>query len=217
MRERIQRGGLMIDDTPSQAHACAESAGTAELDSNRQAVWLALEPLPALDRIVASHVAYVRSAVARFPVTPAHWREDLVQEVLIEAHRSRHSRLDVRALLFGITRHVVFRWNAKRHTERLVLAQIPRTEPMTLHGAEDERMERELRTAVRAAVDELPDLFREVFFRTEIEDIPMPNVTRALGIPLSTGYSRLYLARLRFLETFHRHLARHRTNKDDLL
>lgn len=204
------------------AAAAAEDAGEAgaleggERAKDTEPWWASLEPLPPLDQILPEHIAYVRLAVSRFSVTPTHWREDLVQEILIEAHRSRDSRLDVRALLFGITRHVVFRWMAKRDAERTAIALHPERDPITNRSIEDDWAEAERREAVRMAIDELPDIFREVFVRTEIEHMTMPKVARELGIPVNTGYTRLYLARARFLESLHRILARRRIQKQDL-
>lgn len=184
--------------------------GSGSSDADHQQPWFVLAPLPPLDRILPEHIAYVRSVVARFGVTPTYWREDLVQEVLIEAHRSRDSRLDVRALLFGITRHVVFRWMAKRDAERtaVLLSGHPDTSP----DIEELFMEAQRCEAIRTALEELPDIFRAVFVRVEFEDMTMPEVAMDLGIPVNTGYTRLYIARDRFLEAVQRLLARRRVH-----
>ena len=210
-------GRVKSEEPPSQPPVRTDHEVLLHSGSNRPAPWLLLEPLPPLDRIGAAHLAYVRSVVARFPVRPAHWREDIVQEALIEAHRSRHSGLDVRALLFGITRHVVLRWSARRAAERRVLALAPVAAPVTVCSAEEERRAAERRAIVAAVVDDLPALFREVFVRAELEHAPMPAVARDLGIAVTTGYTRLHLARLCFVEGLFRRLARLRIRKDELL
>lgn len=134
--------------------------------SNEPPPRLALPPLPPLDRIQPEHITYVRSVVERLSVRPKHWHDDLVQDVLIEAYRSRGSPLAVRALLFGITRHLVSRWKANQRTERTRLSLLPRPAPFTERAPEDEWMEFELRQAVRSAIDELPALLREVLLQT---------------------------------------------------
>lgn len=175
-------------------------------------------PLPSLEEVTPLHIAYVRSLVARFGVKPPHEREDVVQEALIEAHRSRHSRLEPRALLFGITRHMVFRWIAKKKNER---------EAMRLHedsGEGDETQPTveadwqaaERKLAVTTSIDELPPMFRDVFVGCEIDEKSMAEVSRDLGIPANTGYSRLHLARARFADAFRRYMARRRLTNDDL-
>lgn len=183
----------------------------------------ALDPLPPLDWILPVHIAYVRKVVARFSVTPAHWREDLIQEILLEAHRSRCSPLDVRALLCGITRHMVFRWmrmcGLARRAElaALTLGSCPRPEVETARTAEDDRAEAERRTAIQTAIGELPAIFREILIRVEIEGQAMPDATRCLGIPLNTGYTRLHIARARLRESLRRFLLRCHIAGEDLL
>lgn len=178
-----------------------------------------VEPLPRLDSILPEHIAYARSVVARFRVSPTHWRDDLVQEILIEAHRSRQSPQDVRALLSGITRHVVFRWRAQRDAERIVVALLSENGLLMASNAnvEEQCQEAELRQVVRVAIDELPDLLREVFVRTGIEHMSMPEVVRDLGIHLNTGYSRQFQARMQFLKSLQRLLLRRRVEGGDLL
>ena len=203
--------------SPSSAPMAFTRPDTAGAGTLRRDLGRAVEPLPPLNQVLPEHIAYVRSVVARFSVTPTHWREDLVQEVLIEAHRSRDSHLDVRALLFGITRHVVSRWRAKQEVERAVVALCAGPQACVDGSLDEECREAQLRRAVRAAIDELPDLFREVFVRTHFEQMSMPDVARELGISLNTGYTRLYLARGRFLESLLRLVARLRIEGGDLL
>lgn len=174
--------------------------------------------MPALSEIVPRHVAYVRMLVARLGVSPAHERDDLVQDVLVQAHRSRDSALDPRALLFGITRHVVFRWISKRgHERELLRSRAPDdAEGPTQRSAEEDWQEAERRAVVRAAVGEIPTPFRDVFVCCEIDDTPMREVAESLGIPTNTGYSRLRLARARFAESIRRYVARNKIGPDEL-
>jgi len=171
-----------------------------------------------LEELRPQHQAYVRTLVARLGVSPAHERADLVQEVLIQAGRSKGSSLEPRALLSGITRHVVFRWISKREHERRVLksrADEAAEEPAQ-ESPEQDWQARERHEAVHACIDELPEMFREIFVHCEIDELPMAEVARELGIPVNTGYTRLHLARARFAEAIRRHLARRRLGKDDL-
>ncbi|MFO0592878.1 MAG: RNA polymerase sigma factor [Polyangiaceae bacterium] len=175
-------------------------------------------PLPPVDEVSPRHVAYVRGLLSKFGVSPSYEYEDLVQEVLLHASRSADSHLEPRALLFGITRHTVLRWMAKRDNERIAVqahfedAEIERAAPTV----EELWRSAERANAVREAISELPDIFREVFVRCEIDEMPMPEVARELGIPVNTGYTRLHLGRARFQEAIKRYLARRRLGKDDL-
>jgi RNA polymerase sigma-70 factor (ECF subfamily) len=172
-----------------------------------------LKPLTILDK---RHVAYVRTLVARLGVSPPHEREDLVQEVLIQAYRSRDSPLEPRALLFGITRHVVFRWVGRRSLEREVMqhGNEPTDGEDTAPSPEELRGQADRRELVHAAVEELPPLFRVVFIRADLEGEPMADVAKALNIPVNTGYTRLHLARARWVESVRRHLARRGLDAD---
>jgi len=189
-----------------------------ELAGRRGATTKRDEALPPLEDIQPRHLAYVRTLVARLGVSPAHEREDLVQESLIQAHRSRGSTLEPRALLFGITRHVVFRWIARRAHERAVMkskADEVAEEPAQ-PSAEQDWQAAERYRAVHDSIDELPGIFKDVFVRCEIDEMPMAEVARELRIPVNTGYTRLHLARARFREAIRRHLARRRLHPDDL-
>jgi RNA polymerase sigma-70 factor (ECF subfamily) len=48
-------------------------------------------------------------------------------------------------------------------------------------------------------LEALPPQQREVFMLYEVEDMSMPEIAQALGCPLQTAYSRLYMARARIL------------------
>jgi len=174
--------------------------------------------LPALSEVTPRHIGYVRKLVARLGVYPAHEQEDLVQEVLIQAHRSQGSALEPRALLSGITRHLVFRWISKREHERGLMqskANEVADEPPQ-RSAEEDWQAAERHQAVHESIDELPDIFKDVFVRCELEEMPMAEVAKDLGIPVNTGYTRLHLARARFAEAVRRLLARRRLRNDDL-
>lgn len=54
------------------------------------------------------------------------------------------------------------------------------------------------RALVLAALETLDHERRVVFVAAEIEELSMPEVAAALGIPLNTGYTRLRLARADF-------------------
>lgn len=197
---------MVGEPVASFAHA---GAALAEVAPSGEPVYAGeWEPLPPLDRILPEHIAYVRSVLGRLAVAANDDRKDLAQEVLFRAHRSRGSRLDVRALLFGITRHVVLSWQARHRAEQAARTRLAGVEPVTAPTAEEDWQARLRGEVVRMALDDLPDSLREVFLPTQIDGIPMPRVARALGIPLNTGYTRLHVARARFRECLERILAR---------
>jgi RNA polymerase sigma-70 factor (ECF subfamily) len=54
---------------------------------------------------------------------------------------------------------------------------------------------------------ELGPLKREVFVLSELEEMTMPEIAEAIGVPLNTAYSRLRVAREEFNEALARHEA----------
>jgi RNA polymerase sigma factor (sigma-70 family) len=176
--------------------------------------------LPPLDQIRPEHTRYVRSVVARLGFRPTYYREDIVQEVLYQAHRSRGSRLEVRPLLFGIARHVVSAWR-ERQTRLLDLDHHWYTTTMgTFPSVEDEQREdeheRARRDAVHAAIAEIPEPWRYVFVRTQIDGVPVPALAAELGVNKNTIHTRLHKARAVFLAALQRLLARRRGGQVDL-
>ena len=152
-----------------------------------------------LDPIRPEHAAYVRRLVSRCGNLEAPDREDVTQEVLLQAHRSRASPLPPRALLAGITRHVVAGWMRARGRER---ATVRALESSHVDGGqpspEEQHEAAERARVVHEAIAELPPMFREVFERCEIEEQTVADVARAQGILANTAYTRLHLARVRF-------------------
>jgi hypothetical protein len=56
-------------------------------------------------------------------------------------------------------------------------------------------------------LDELDAPKREVLMLAELEDMTVPEIAEAVGIPLNTATSRLRVARQRFNQLFSRHVA----------
>lgn len=172
--------------------------------------------LPPLRVLRPEHTAYVLRALGRLRVPPTE-RDDLAQEVLLQASRSLDSPLEPRALLFGIARHIVLRWRRKRdrdasgartHLDEIDIESVP--DAATLWRAAERAH------VVHEAIRELPAMFREVFVRVEIEGMSMPDVAREMGIPVNTGHTRLHLARERFRDAIRRVMARRRLALGDL-
>lgn len=169
----------------------------------------ALPPLSA--GIVPAHFAYVRGLAARLGVLPADV-DDVVQQVLFAAHDSP-SPLEARALLYGVTRHVIAKrreWQTHQWEAEDAWEASETTAPAAdeLHDAA--AAAREAAETVQEAIDALPEMFREVFVRVEVDGQEMPSVAAALGLNVNTGYNRLRLARQRFREAVLRRLARTR-------
>jgi RNA polymerase sigma-70 factor (ECF subfamily) len=138
--------------------------------------------------------------ILRMHGLPARDLADARQEVFLVVHR-RWSSYDpsrpLRPWLHGICHRVA---NARRRSARrrpellgLELESVdPRPSPF------DAAVTSEAKAIARRAIDAIPRGRRGVFVMSAWEERPMPEIARAMGIPLDTAYARLRLARRDF-------------------
>jgi RNA polymerase sigma-70 factor (ECF subfamily) len=127
--------------------------------------------------------------------------EDLVHEVFVVFHRTLadfDSNRPVRAWLFGIAFRVVSDHRRRASVRRELLVEADEGPVSSSRGAEALLGRKRDKELVIAALAELPEDRRAVFVMHELDEVPMPEVARTLGIPLNTGYSRLRIARGEF-------------------
>jgi RNA polymerase sigma-70 factor, ECF subfamily len=132
--------------------------------------------------------------------------DDATQDVFLVLHR----RIDelrgadgARTWLWGVARRVAsqYRRRSPRRRER-PLEEAAAT--AVVPDAMDAVASDQARVLLYAILDTLPPEQRDVFILAEIEEVPMREVTTAVGIPLQTGYSRLRLARAKVDEAIAR-------------
>jgi len=142
--------------------------------------------------------------------------DDVVQEVFVIVHRRLpdfEGRSSLKTWLFGIVHNVV------RAQRRALSAREPhpadasrRTDPETLTDPAPSPYEAlsklEATRVVDRLLEALDDDKRAVFVLAELEQMSVPDIAAALGIPLNTAYSRLRLARHDFATAAARHRAR---------
>ncbi len=130
--------------------------------------------------------------------------EDLVQETYLRAWRHWDSfkpDSEARAWLFTIARNA---WRKRAPRDARMVA----VEDATLQalaeqdfplGASNDVLQRmsdaDLRPAIRKAIAELPDGFREVVELVELQELPYAEAAEVLEIPVGTVRSRLFRAR----------------------
>ena len=148
---------------------------------------------------------FVVRTLARFGVDDAQ-REDAAQEVFVVVLRRWGDRStplsSARNWLYGIARRVAStrRRSHRRHQQRLL--RLPASEA---GPGPDEILERwRERRALTLAIDRLDGRKREVFELVMVEAQAGPEVADALGLPVSTVYSRLRLARAQLHAEAHR-------------
>jgi len=160
-----------------------------------------VEDFPA---VFDAELPYVWASLRRLGVRPADL-EDVTHDVFIHVYRRFHERdpaRPVRPWLFAFACRVAADYRRLARHRREVLggseeggsgsrfAAASRSEPADEAFA---RMEGE--ALVHAALETLEPDRRAVFVLHELDECPIPEVARALDIPVNTAYTRLRLAR----------------------
>jgi RNA polymerase sigma-70 factor (ECF subfamily) len=140
--------------------------------------------------------------------------EDVVQEACLRAFKSLESFHgdNGRAWLLAIVRNTYYTWLRKSRPERLnvsfddetlgaaeLAALESDTEPVE-HSLEQQ----DARRLVNAALERLPEEFREVIVLRELEDLSYKEIAAIAGIPLGTVMSRLARGRKLLLQHLQR-------------
>ena len=155
-------------------------------------------PRPLLDvgAIFEEHFDYVWNTLRRLGVRDRDL-EDLVHEVFLKIHLRRGDYDETRPIrpwVFGFALRVAadYRRLARHRVEVLGSA----AEPVDTGPGGEERLERRNAQALVEAGLDLLDLDRRaVLVLHDIDEVPVPAIAEALGIPVNTAYSRLRLAR----------------------
>ncbi len=157
--------------------------------------------------------------------------EDLVQETYLRAFRAWDQFVpgsECRAWLFTICRNTHFRTSLRE--QRVVAYEDAELEALgaaAVHaaaqadGLEDVFSRMDVMEAIRAAVDALPDPFREVVVLVDLEEQSYEDAARVLEIPKGTVRSRLFRGRRLLQEQLIEHardagIARKRRPNDGL-
>jgi RNA polymerase sigma-70 factor (ECF subfamily) len=139
--------------------------------------------------------------------------DDVVQEVFVVVHARLHTLeqpASLRSWLYGVVRRTVSAYHRARRTQSGRESPEPfddddardfQPSPLDLAELSDELR---LLWRLLAALDLRK---REVFVLAELEEMTMPEIAEAIGIPLNTAYSRLRAARQEFEDAFARHSA----------
>jgi RNA polymerase sigma-70 factor (ECF subfamily) len=149
--------------------------------------------------IFEEHFSYVWNSLRHFGVQ-TNDLEDLAHEVFLRVHE-RFDECDqsrpLRPWLFAFAYRVAAgHRRLARHRVEVVGAEVDR--PADVVRADDALILREDAELALKALEAVEIDRRAVFLLHEIDDVPIPEVAHALGIPTSTAYSRLRLARQEF-------------------
>ncbi|MGW3991867.1 RNA polymerase sigma factor [Amycolatopsis sp. NPDC004772] len=123
--------------------------------------------------------------------------EEILQETWLAVWQSAGSfraESSVRGWLYGVARR-----QAHNRLRRASVVEVDLDEaaavPDAAPGVEDRVLAGAERSALAAAVTELPEHLREVLVLVLVEDLSYPEVAAALGIPVGTVKSRMSHAR----------------------
>ena len=169
-------------------------------------------PLPSFRAVYDDYFDFVWSCTRRFGV-PMEAVDDVVQEVFVVVHARLNTierPASLRSWLYGVVRRTASTYHRSRRArsgresepfdeEDEACALQP--SPLDLAVLSDE-----LRLLWRL-LGALDARKREVFVLAELEEMTVPEIAEAIGIPLNTAYSRLRAARQEFNEALARHSA----------
>ena len=157
--------------------------------------------LPPFARVYELHAATVLRTLKRLGVRPADL-EDVAQEVFLVVHRKLGEfagRSSLKTWVVGICIRVASGHRAKAHVQReTVLEEAPERANSGEHAVRAIAL-RQARARLDALLDQLDEDKRTVFVLFELEQLSMPEVADAVGVPQQTAWARLYAAR-RFIE-----------------
>jgi RNA polymerase sigma-70 factor, ECF subfamily len=173
---------------------------SASLDSARAMPVPVPEQQRTFDALYETLFDFVFRCLRRLGVPSAH-TEDACQEVFIVMHRRLGDlRPDAseRAFLFGIATRVASQYRRKqaRHNDAAWSEQLG---PSGAAGPFDVAAVNQAVQLMERFLAQLDEDQRSAFMLMELEDFSAPEVAEALGVKLNTVYSRLRLARARFM------------------
>lgn len=161
------------------------------------------------EQIFAAHLDAAYN-FARWLTRDERNAEDVAQEACLRAFKSLDSFHggNGRAWLLAIVRNTYYTWLKKSRVERANVSFDDETmeaaelaELESSGGAVDLALQQQdARRLVNAALEQLPEEFREVIVLRELEDLSYKEIAAIAGIPLGTVMSRLARARKLLLQ-----------------
>jgi RNA polymerase sigma-70 factor, ECF subfamily len=124
--------------------------------------------------------------------------EDLVQDTYLKAFRSAHqfeAGTNLKAWLFTIL-HNTFRNNRRHDGRNPVDVDSEAVERAAGEGPADQSPEQllsrqTLDADLQAALDALPDAFRQAVWLRDVEELPYSEIAKVLDVPIGTVMSRI--------------------------
>jgi RNA polymerase sigma-70 factor, ECF subfamily len=165
--------------------------------------------LPSFRSIYELYFDFVWSCTRRMGV-PMDAADDVVQEVFLVVHariKTLERPASLRSWIYGVVRRTVSTYHRDRRTrdarDSIALFEegLSTLQPSALDLAS---LSEDVRLLWRL-LERLHPRKREVLVLAELEEMTVPEIAEAIGVPLNTAYSRLRVARHEFQEAFARH------------
>jgi RNA polymerase sigma-70 factor (ECF subfamily) len=137
---------------------------------------------PAYDELLRRAARDARAFVVR-RVGPAHWVEDVVQEVLVTIHKARHTYDPARPFgpwFYAIVQSRLI--DALRSRKRVVSREVVDDAVLAAQPAPRPGADADLRETLARAVAALPRVQREIVSLLKYEDLSVRDVARRLGM-----------------------------------
>ena len=184
---------------------------TVDPQADANAASRAVPPvMPSFRSVYDAYFDFVWTCTRRLGVPPDAV-DDVVQEIFVVVHARMETieqPASLRSWLYGVVRRTVSTYHRGRRvrsaheaSDSFDEARAMQPSPLDLAVLSDE-----LRLLWRL-LGEFDGLKREVFVLVELEEMTVPEIAEALGVPLNTAYSRLRAARQEFNAAFARHAA----------
>jgi RNA polymerase sigma-70 factor (ECF subfamily) len=171
--------------------------------------------LPSFRSIYDDYFDFVWTSTRRLGV-PVDAVDDVVQEIFVVVN-ARLSTIEhpasLRSWIYGVVRRTVSTYHRRRRVRGASESHDPFEDgasPMQPSPLDLTVLSDEIRL-LWCLLGELGPLKREVFVLAELEEMTMPEIAEAIGVPVNTAYSRLRVAR----EEFNDALARHEASQEE--
>jgi RNA polymerase sigma-70 factor, ECF subfamily len=153
-------------------------------------------PPPEMAAVFEEHFGYVWNSLRRIGVREADL-EDLAHEVFLKVHanlRKFDPTRPMRPWLFGFAYRVAAD-HRRLARNRLEVTGVHAEALDSAPGADERLQAAEQKAFLDRALSEMDLDRRAVLVLHDVDEVTVPEIADALGIPLNTAYSRLRLAR----------------------
>jgi RNA polymerase sigma-70 factor (ECF subfamily) len=191
---------LAVTESARPGHVDGESMNGAAHDLALPGEATGATPGTSFDELYGQHFDFVWRSLFRLGV-PSALVEDATQDTFVVVHRrlsTLQPEASARAWLFGIALRVAHDYRRSQRRKPTRSFEVESTASPDA-GPFERTAAAEASRVLDRFLDSLDDAKRAVFVMAEMEEMTAPEISEALGATLNTVYSRLRVARERFV------------------